>query len=117
MKTLLLTMDLEEFVTPEEIGMKIKKEEMFKISIEGLKNFKKILNKHKELKITFFTTWEFAEKAEKQIKEILKTGKHELALHGLKHSLNYPKMEEKELIKILTKAKNNLENKFKIKSF
>ena len=79
MKTLLLTMDLEEFVTPAEIGMKVDKKEMFKISIEGLKNFKKILDKHKELNVTFFTTWEFAEKVQKELKEILKNGKQKLA--------------------------------------
>ncbi len=119
MKTLLLTMDLEEFVTPAEIGMKVNKDEMFKISIEGLKNFKKILDKYEKLKVTFFTTWEFAEKAEKELKEILENGRHELALHGLEHSLDYPKMNEKKLQKVLSKAKKKLENKFntKIKGF
>ncbi len=114
MKTLLLTMDLEEFVTPSEVGMQIDKSELFNISIEGLKNFLNITKNYPNLKITFFTTWEFAENAEKQIKEIIKSNKHEIALHGLTHNINYPKMQEELFIKELKEAKQKLENKFKI---
>ena len=64
MYNLMITFDLEEFVTPVEIGMNIDKDILFKLSLEGLTNIINLLKKHPKIKATFFTTWEFAQRAQ-----------------------------------------------------
>ena len=114
MRNILLTVDLEEFVTPAEVGMDIKKDELFNISIEGFNNLIKILSKYPDIKVTFFTTLEFAEKSKSKLKELLNSG-HEIALHGLYHKTSLLKMDKKDVKKELLLAKNKLEKMFNIK--
>jgi len=83
MKSILLTFDLEEFDIPREYSQNIGEEEMFEISKKGLLNLLKIIEKY-DLKVTFFTTTNFAKRFPKQIREISKN--HEIASHGYSHS-------------------------------
>ncbi len=114
MKNLILTFDLEEFVTPAEIGLNIDKAILFNISLRGFDNIINLLEKHPRIKVTFFTTVEFAEYAETKLKKLISKG-HELALHGLYHNTNISKMSENDARTELLLAKNKLESLFKIK--
>ena len=71
MKSLLLTFDLEEFVCPAERKLGIPKERLFEVSREGLKNIIKILIDN-NIRATFFTTYEFANKNKDLIKLLSK---------------------------------------------
>ncbi len=113
MKHLLLTLDLEEFVCPAEIGMKIKKERLFEVSREGLKNVMPIIDKH-NIKATFFTTYEFALLNKDILSKLVSKG-HEIALHGLYHNTSINNMNEKALFNELHKAKSRTEKLLNIK--
>jgi len=82
---ILLSFDVEEFDLPLEFSQKIKEQDMFEFSKQGLLKILNILDKHK-IKATFFTTASFAQKYPELIKKISQT--HEIASHGLSHSLN-----------------------------
>ncbi len=116
MENLILTFDLEEFVTPLEVGMNVGKEELFDISLEGFRNLIEILDKHPKIKCTFFTTWEFAEKSKKELKKLMNKG-HEIGLHGLTHNINLFNMRYDDVKSELLNAKNNLEKEFNIEVF
>ena len=83
MKSILLTFDLEEFDLPREQNIKIREEDMYKISIKGLTNLLTVLNKH-NLSATFFTTANFAIKYPNTLRNLSKD--HEIASHGFSHS-------------------------------
>ena len=112
MKSILLSFDIEEFDLPREYNVNIENE--FEISYEGTKKILDVLNKN-NVKATFFVTTSFAEKYPKLIKKI--SEKHEIGLHGLKHSDNYNKDEE--AFNKLKKAKEIIETIIdkKIKGF
>ena len=95
MKSLLFTIDLEEFDMPKEHGIKISKKEEYDVSKKGLINLIKILDKHK-IKTTFFTTTDFAKSNPSLIKKLSKI--HEIAYHGYSHSENHKKISTKRLI-------------------
>ena len=114
MRNIMITFDLEEFVTPAEIGMDINKEILFKLSLEGLTNIINLLKKHPKIKATFFTTWEFAQRAQEFLSSLISDG-HELALHGLTHNINLSQMNLNDIKNELLTAKNNLERKFNVK--
>ena len=113
-KCILITFDLEEFVTPSEVGMGIDKEELFNISLEGFHNLIRVLNKHNRIKATFFTTVEFAERARKELRKLINEG-HEIALHGLYHNTNISQMTNEDAKKELLTAKKKLEKMFNLK--
>ena len=106
MKKILLTFDIEEFDLPLEYGVKISEKEQFGISKKGSENVLDLLDKSK-VKGTFFITASFALKFPKLIKQIAK--KHEIGCHGLYHSDIYSKMNDKEIVERLKKAKKILE--------
>ena len=112
MNSLLLTFDLEQFVTPEEKGMNIPRKELFRISNEGLERIYTLL-KETQTKATFFTTLEFA-KQSLLLKKIVEEG-HEIALHGYEHNIHYHEMKSEEALQELKKAKEELERLFAIK--
>lgn len=114
MKYLLLTFDLEEFVTPAEMGMNVSKKKLFDISLLGFRNLVKLLTKYPKVKATFFTTVEFAEYAKDELRKLMESG-HELALHGLYHNIRISKVSREDAKEELLKAKGKLETMFKIK--
>ena len=82
-KKILLTFDLEEFDLPRDFNQTISEENMYEISLEGLNNILKILEKY-NISTTFFTTANFAIKYPKIIKNLSKN--QEIASHGFSHS-------------------------------
>jgi len=80
MKSVLLTIDLEEFVWPIEHRRKINKKKLFEISYQGLNNLLFGFNEP----ITFFSTIEFAKEYPEKIKALIKQG-HEIGIHGKSH--------------------------------
>ncbi len=114
-KTCLLTFDLEEFVTPKEKGADVLENELFRVSIEGLNNLIRILQKNK-VKATFFVTKHFAENSSVKIilKKLINEG-HEIALHGNDHMDDYSQMSDNDLFKSLLEAKKYIEDSFQIK--
>jgi len=82
-KKILLTFDLEEFDLPREFAKTISEEDMYNVSLDGLKIILDILKKF-NIKSTFFTTANFANKYPQTIKQISKN--HEIASHGFSHS-------------------------------
>ncbi|HIH25561.1 polysaccharide deacetylase family protein [Candidatus Woesearchaeota archaeon] len=117
MKSLLLTFDLEEFVCPAERKLGIPKERLFEVSREGLKNIIKILIDN-NIRATFFTTYEFANKNKDLIKILVKNG-NEISMHGYEHNTSLNKMRDEDAIIELLKAKNGIEKitKKKLKGF
>lgn len=111
MKTLILTFDLEPFIG-NEFGLNIDEKKNNNLSLVGLKKIIELLDKN-NIKSTFFTTFDFAEFAKKEINELIKKN-HEIALHGYKHEDNYKLMIEKESFEKLKFAKKKLEDLFKI---
>ena len=107
MKSLLLTFDLEEFVCPAERKLGIPKERLFEVSREGLKNIIKILIDN-NIRATFFTTYEFANKNKDLIKILVKNG-NEISMHGYEHNTSLNKMRDEDAIIELLKAKNGIE--------
>ncbi len=112
MNTLLLTFDLEQFVTPEEKGMNLSRKELFSLSNQGLEKIHQILLET-GTKATFFTTLEFAQQSP-LLKKIAEEG-HEIALHGYDHNTHYTEMETNAAEEELKKAKEGLEKLFKTK--
>ncbi len=106
MKKLLLTFDVEEFDVPIDYGIHISEEEQCKLSYKGLIRILKLLDKL-NIKATFFVTYNFAKQYKNLIKKI--SLKHEIGLHGYKHSDNYKKMEYYEAYLRLKDAKLGIE--------
>jgi hypothetical protein len=113
MKKIMLSFDVEEFDLPREFGVGIKDDEMFKIGYEGCVELLKFL----DVESTFFVTANFAKKYPDLIKKI--NEKHEIGLHADEHKDNYLEMDEDEILKKLSKAKEEIEKIIgeKIKGF
>jgi len=101
-----LSFDVEEFDLPLEMGKKISEEEMFDISFKGTKKILRLLD-NKRLKATFFVTANFAKKYPSLVKEMGE--RHEIALHGYKHSTDYGQLSYDETLEDLSKAKKEIE--------
>jgi peptidoglycan/xylan/chitin deacetylase (PgdA/CDA1 family) len=99
-----LTIDCEQWNSPAIRGKEDPQNNNNKYSYEGNKNLLKILDKH-GVKATFFVTGFFAEKEQKQVKEIFK--KHEIACHGYNHF--YRGNNNLDLKNDVTKSKNIIE--------
>ena len=82
-KKILLSFDVEEFDIAREYGLKISGEDEMRISLNGLKNVLKLLDKL-NLRATFFVTSNFALKNPAIIKKI--SEKHEVCSHAFYHS-------------------------------
>jgi peptidoglycan/xylan/chitin deacetylase (PgdA/CDA1 family) len=82
-KSILLSIDVEEFDIPGEYGQIIDENTQFEISLTGLKAILVLLDRL-ELRATFFVTANFAIHHEAIIREISQT--HEIASHGFYHS-------------------------------
>ena len=117
MKNLLLTFDLEEFVCPAERKLGISKERLFEVSRYGLKNIIRIL-KENNIRATFFTTYEFANKNKDLIKILVKN-RNEISMHGYEHNTSLNKMRDEDVINELRKAKIGIEKitEKKVKGF
>ncbi len=114
MKKVIITVDLEEFVTPAEVGMDIPKKELFRFALDGFDNLIKVLTRHPRAKVTFFVTLEFARVAKDKIKNLIKQG-HEIALHGLYHNTRLGEVTNQALIAELSRAKLGIEKLFNVK--
>jgi peptidoglycan/xylan/chitin deacetylase (PgdA/CDA1 family) len=79
----LLSFDIEEFDIPEEYGQKISESTQIEVSLLGLKSLLNLLEPL-DIKVTFFTTANFALQNQILVQEIAK--KHEIASHGFYHS-------------------------------
>ncbi len=110
MKTLLLTFDVEQFPS-KELGIPLSEDKAFSLGKDGLNILLDILDITSS---TFFVTAEFAERFPKDTKRILTSG-HELAMHGASHDHVYHTMEEKKAKDIISKAKGEMEKRFKTK--
>jgi len=82
-KTILLTFDLEEFDLPRDFNQEIEEDLMYKISKKGLDSLTNLLLNH-NIKATFFTTANFANKFPNTVKQL--SLNHEIASHGFSHS-------------------------------
>ena len=82
-KSVLLSIDVEEFDIPGEYGQIIDENTQFETSLTGLKAILVLLDRL-ELRATFFVTANFAIHHEAIIKEISQN--HEIASHGFYHS-------------------------------
>lgn len=82
-KSVLLSIDVEEFDIAGEYGQIIDEKTQFKVSLNGLKAILVLLDQL-ELRATFFVTANFAIHHEAIIREI--SQKHEIASHGFYHS-------------------------------
>ncbi len=107
-----ITIDCEQWNSPAIRGKEDPENNNIKYSIEGNKSLLKILEKYK-IPVTFFVTGFFAEKEQKQIKEISK--KHEIACHGYNHF--YRGNKRFDLKEDIFKAKKILEKITKKKIF
>ena len=81
---ILLSFDIEEFDVPCEHGVDLPMEEQIRISVEGTHAILDVLKDH-EVRATFFSTANFAQRAPKVIQRLIEEG-HELASHGFYHS-------------------------------
>lgn len=79
----MLTFDLEEFDIPEEYGQKVPQNEQMSVTLAGMQNLLQVLDKY-QIKATFFTTGNFAEKNPELIQNLAE--RHEIASHALFHS-------------------------------
>ena len=106
-KYLLLTFDIEEFVCASEFGLDTSKDRAFEVGRNGLLNIMKVL-KDNNLKATFFTTLEFAQKNKDLLQQLI-SNNNEIALHGYNHNTSYHIMPEHQLMEELEMAKRELE--------
>ncbi|MBI2576833.1 polysaccharide deacetylase family protein [Candidatus Woesearchaeota archaeon] len=111
-KYLILTFDCEEFVG-RELGADIPEDAAFEIGRKGLQIGLGLLQRL-GIKATLFSTWTFAQYAEKEIKQAISEG-HEIALHGYEHHHRYAKMPEGDAEALLREAKERMEKKFSVK--
>jgi peptidoglycan/xylan/chitin deacetylase (PgdA/CDA1 family) len=112
MKSLLFTVDLEEFVA-REFTIDVPLAVCLEFGKKGFELLLGLLEKH-HVKATLFTTLEFAEFCPGLIKRAINSG-NELGLHALKHSHRYAKMSEEDALRYLTEAKSKLEKMFNVK--
>ena len=82
-KKVLLSFDTEEFDIPIEYGQKVSPNIQNNVSLRGLKNILKMLDRQNII-ATFFVTATFAEKNAKLVREMSK--KHEIASHSYTHT-------------------------------
>lgn len=106
MKTMLLTLDLEEFDWLKKEDESRIKYNQYTLSYVGLNKILTLLKKY-NIKATFFTTASFAQKYPKAIQMLSKT--HEIALHGMVHKDDYSKLSPQQAYLKLKRAKQILE--------
>jgi len=112
MKSLIVTFDCEEFVG-RELGLDIPEDVAFEIGRKGLQIGLGLLLRL-GIKATLFSTWTFAQFAEKEIKQAIAEG-HEIGLHGYEHHHRYAKMPEGDAEALLKEAKERMEKNFSVK--
>ena|SRR3989338_2194038 len=112
MKSLIVTFDCEEFVG-RELGLDIPEDVAFEIGRKGLQIGLGLLQRM-GIKATLFSTWTFAQFAEKEIKQAIAEG-HEIGLHGYEHHHRYAKMPEGDAEALLKEAKERMEKNFSVK--
>jgi peptidoglycan/xylan/chitin deacetylase (PgdA/CDA1 family) len=93
-KFVMLTFDLEEFDIPEEYGQKVSDSDQMTVTRTGTNRLLSLLDKH-QIRATFFTTGNYAQRNPELIKSI--SLKHEIASHALYHS-PFHAFEEKDIL-------------------
>ena len=108
MKKILLTFDIEEFDLANQFKNYLSEDQEFEVSKTGFLSIRELLEKY-QIKATFFTTTNFANKYPQLIKSVA-SGEHEIASHGYSHSDDYSKnisriSQSKKEIEKITKTK------------
>ena len=82
-RQILLSFDVEEFDIPLEYGQEVSLKTQNNVSLIGLKNILKMLDKQ-DIKATFFITANFAKKNAKLVRKMAK--RHEISSHSYCHT-------------------------------
>lgn len=102
-KFLSLCIDVEAFNLPNEFGTEISKDEMYKVSHQGLNSALELLEEF-NVKITFFVTKDMVEMFPEKIALLAHKG-HEIALHSV-----FKEPEEDKIFKELKEQKLFIED-------
>lgn len=110
-KTLLFTIDVEEFVLPAEAGLEFSNDAAFELGILGLRAIETLMERH-EVRATLFATVAFAKRYQDDLRRLLRAG-HELALHAVEHHHDYSAMPEDIALKWLSEGRRELCQRFR----
>ena len=110
MTALLLTLDVEEFVIPGELGIPFDLDRAHALGAEGLAAAAAVLAKHR-VPATLFVTKTFAERYVSLLRDLQASG-HEIGLHAWDHSHDYEAMTPSEAEDWLGRARRWIQDSF-----
>lgn len=87
---ILLSFDVEEFDLPEEFGVAVSPDDRAGVSADGMDRVLSVLDRFPHVRVTFFTTVNFAQMNPEIFKRMCGNGRHEIASHGVSHSTFEP---------------------------
>lgn len=82
----LISFDVEEFDLPEEFGVAVSPEDRAGVSADGMARLLSVLDRFPGVRVTFFTTVNFARMNPEIFRRMTGSGRHEIASHGVSHS-------------------------------
>lgn len=83
---ILISFDVEEFDLPEEFGVPVSPEDRAGVSADGMERILSVLDRFPDVRVTFFTTVNFAKMNPDLFRRMTNSGRHEIASHGVSHS-------------------------------
>ncbi len=107
LKSLLFTVDVEEFVIPGELGIVFDREEAYRLGAEGLERLCDLLAARK-IPATHFVTFEFARRFPELLRAEVARGS-EIALHAFDHEDDLTKLSDADAFYRLRAAKAGVE--------
>ena len=87
---ILLSFDVEEFDLPEEFGVSVSSDDKAGVSADGMERVLSVLDDFPHVRVTFFTTVNFAKMNPGIFRRMTSSGRHEIASHGVSHSTFQP---------------------------